>query len=74
MKKKKDVIIRVTKVAPKRFLIEQRRKFLWFWHFWQNGCPTLGLNTYYSSKQTAKTAVYARAEKNNRRPVLMFMN
>ena len=72
MKRKKTVIIRVSKVAPKRYLIEQRRKFLWFWEFWQKGCPTLGLKQFYSSKLTAKTAVYTHAEKHNRRPVLIF--
>lgn len=72
-KKKKDIVIRVTRVAPKRYLIEQRRKFMWFWQFWQKGCPTLGLQKYYSSKLTAKTAVYSKAEKMNRRPVLMFL-
>lgn len=73
MGKTKDVFIRVRKVAPKRYLIEQKRKFLFFWEFWQKGAPTLGLNTYYSSKLTAKTAVYTHAEKKGVRPVLMFM-
>lgn len=72
MKKQKDVVIRVRKVAPKRYLIEQRRKFLWFWEFWQQGCPTLGLKKFYANKQVAKTAVYAHAEKHNRRPILIF--
>lgn len=74
MEKKKPIIIRCRKVAPKRFLIEQRRKFLWLWEFWQKGCPALGLKKYYSSKLTAKTAVYTKAEKKNRMPVLMFLN
>jgi len=73
MKKKKVVVIRVRKVAPKRFLIEQRRKFLWFWQFWQKGCPTLGLNKYYSSKLTAKTAINAKAEKKNVQPVIIIL-
>ena len=74
MKKKKQMFIRVRKVAPKRYLIEQRRKFLFFWEFWQKGCPSLGLKKFYSSKLTAKTAVYTHAEKHNRRPVLIFVN
>jgi len=72
-KTKKTVVIRVKKVAPKRLLIEQRRKFLWFWQFWQKGCPSLGLNTYYSNKQVCKTAIHAKAEKKNVRPVILFM-
>ena len=73
MKKKKDVIIRVRKVAPKRFLIEQKRTFLWFWQFWQKGCPSLGLQKYYSSKLTAKTAIQAKADKKGRRPVIIIL-
>lgn len=71
-RKKKSVIIRVTKVAPKRYLIEQRRRFLWLWEFWQKGCPTLGLKKFYANKQVVKTAVNAHAEKKNRRLVLIF--
>jgi hypothetical protein len=70
---KKRIFIRCRKVAPKRYLIEQRRKFLWFWEFWQKGSPTLGLKTYYSSKLTAKTAVYSHAEKKNLVPTLIFL-
>lgn len=71
--KKKDIVIRVRKLAPKRFLIEQRRKFLWFWQFWQKGCPTLGLNTYYSSKLTAQTAINAKARSKNVRPIIIIL-
>ena len=73
MDKKKTVYVRVRKVAPKRFLIEQRRRFLWLWEFWQRGCPTLGLNKYYSSKLTARTAIYANAEKRGIRPVVFII-
>lgn len=71
--KKKIIVIRVKKVAPKRFLIEQRRKFLWLWEFWQKGCPSLGLNKYYSSKLTAKTAINAKADKNNVQPIIIIL-
>ena len=70
---KRRVVIRVRRVAPKRFLIEQRRRFLWLWEFWQKGSPTLGLNKYYSSKLTAKTAIQARAEKKNVQPVIIIL-
>ena len=73
MKKKKVVVIRVRRLAPKRFLIEQRRKFLWLWQFWQKGCPTLGLNKYYSSKLTAKTAIQSKADKKNVQPVIIIL-
>lgn len=69
----KTVVIRVKRIAPKRFLIEQRRRFLWLWEFWQKGCPTLGLNKYYSSKLTAKTAIQCRAEKQGVRPVIIIL-
>jgi len=72
MKKKRTIVIRVRKVAPKRFLIEQRRKFLWLWQFWQKGSPSLGLKTYYSSKLTTKTAIHAKAEKLNVQPIIIF--
>ena len=72
-KRTKTVVIRVRKVAPKRFLIEQRRKLLWLWEFWQKGCPTLGLNKFYQSKLTAKTAIQARAEKKGVRPIVIIM-
>lgn len=70
---KKQMFIRVRKIAPKRFLIEQRRKFLWFWQFWQKGCPYLGLNKYYSSKLTAKTAITAKAQKKNVQPIIIII-
>ena len=73
MDKKKQIFIRVRKVAPKRYLIEQRRKFLWFWQFWQKGCPTLGLNKFYSSKLTAKTAIKAKADKKNIQPIIIIL-
>lgn len=72
MKKKKKVVIRVTKVAPKRYLIEQRRKFMWLWEFWQKGCPTLGLNKYYSNKQVIRTVVQSRATKLGMKHILIF--
>ena len=72
-KQNRTVVIRVRKMAPKRFLIEQRRRFLWLWEFWQNGCPALGLQKYYSSKLTAKTAIQARAEKKGVRPVVIII-
>ncbi len=72
MKKKKVIVLRVRKLAPKRFLIEQRRRFL-FWHFWAKGCFSLGLNKFYSSKLTAKTAINAKAEKKNVQPVIIIL-
>ena len=74
MKKKKTVVIRVSKVAPKRWLIEQRRKFLWLWEFWQKGCPTLGLNKFYSNKQVVKTAINSKAQKLGVQTVTIFNN
>ena len=71
MKKKKQVIFRVKKVAPKRYLVEQRRRFL-FWHFWQKGCPALGIKKFYANKQVAKTAIYSRSERMNILPVVIF--
>lgn len=73
MDKKKQIFIRVRKVAPKRYLIEQRRKFLWFWQFWQKGCPSLGLNKFYSSKLTANTAIKAKADKKNIQPIIIIL-
>ena len=70
---KRRVVIRVRRVAPKRFLIEQRRRFLWLWEFWQKGSPTLGLNKYYSSKLTARTAIYSRAEKKDIQPIVIII-
>lgn len=70
--KKKQIVIRVRKIAPKRYLVEQRRKFL-FWRFFQKGCPTLGLKKYYANKQVAKTAIYAAAEKQNYQPIVLFL-
>lgn len=72
-RKKKTIVVRVTRVAPKRFLIEQRRKFMFFWQFFQKGCPTLGLKKYYSSKLTARTAIYAKAEKKNVQPIVIII-
>lgn len=71
--KKKAIVIRVRKIAPKRFLIEQKRKFMWLWEFWQQGCPSLGLSKFYATKLAAKTAIHAKAEKKGVRTVLIFM-
>ena len=71
--KKKDIFIRIRRVAPKRYQIEQKRKFLWFWEFWQKGCPSLNLKEFYSSKLTAKTAIQTHAEKKNVRPIILFL-
>lgn len=72
MKKKKTIIIRVRKVAPKRFLIEQQRTFMFLWKFFQKGCPSLELKTYYANKQVAKTAIQTKAAKKNVRPVILI--
>jgi len=71
-KSKKTVVIRVKKVAPKRFQIEQRRRFL-FWHFFQKGCFCLNLSPYYSTKLAAKTAIQSKGEKKGVRTVILFM-
>ena len=65
-------MIRVTKVANKRFLIEQRRKFMFFWTFFQKGAPTLGLGKYLSSRQVAVNAVQTKAAQKNLRPVILI--
>ena len=64
------MVLRVTRLAPKRFLIERKRKFLWIWSFWEKGCYLLGLNKYYSSKLTAETAIATRARKKNVKVVI----
>ena len=71
-KQKKTIVLKVTKVAPKRFLIEQRRKFMFFWTFFQKGAPTLGLGKYFSSKYAATTAIQSKAAEKNLRPVILI--
>ena len=64
MSKKKTIFIRCSKVAPKRWKIEQRRKFLWIFEFWQKGAPSLGLDKeFYSNKQVAKKDSNRKAQK-----------
>ena len=70
--KKKQIVIRVTRLAPKRYMIEQKRRLLWLWEFWQQGSPTLGLRKFYSSRLTAKTAIQCRADKAGRRAIIIF--
>lgn len=60
----KSIMVRIRKSAPGRYLVEQRRRFL-FWHFWQKGCPTLRLNKYYSSIPIAKDAIRSKSKKRN---------
>lgn len=71
-RKQKTIVIRVTKVANKRFLIEQRRKFMFFWTFFQKGAPSLGLGKYFSSKYAATTAILSKAAEKNLRPVILI--
>ena len=71
--KKKTIVFRVKKIAPKRFLVEQKRKFMWFWEFWQKGCPSLGLKTFYATKLAAKTAIQTKAEKKGVRTIIIFL-
>lgn len=70
--KKKKIFIRVRKVAPKRYLIERRRRILGLWEFWQEGCSTLGLSKFYSSTLTATTAIKSKADKKNVQPVIII--
>ncbi len=56
--KKKKIIFRIREKAPKRYLVEERHTFMWFWHFYIKGSiHVVGLAKFYASAELAQRAI-----------------
>lgn len=69
--KQKKRIFRIKKVAPKRYSVEVRRKFMFFWSFWMKGDVRYGLSKFYANFQVAETAIKAKARKHGFEPIII---
>ncbi len=64
-KNKKRVQIRLTKVHHGYYAIEERTRFLIFFHMWVHGSPTLGLPKAFSKYNIARNAILAKARQHD---------
>lgn len=71
MAKKKSIVIRIIKVATRRYKIEEQKRFL-FWKYWTKGSPTLGLPKFFSRKNEARDAIMRRGKLRNVKPNILF--
>ncbi len=68
---KKKIMFRITKIAPKRYMIEQQHRYLWFLRIWAKGSFDLGLPTYMAGMREAYTAIISKAKKKGIEPVII---
>jgi hypothetical protein len=69
--KQKQVIFRITKQAPMRYMVEQRHQFLWVIKIFTKGSFDLGLPPYFSKYNVAVNAITSKAKKKGIIPVII---
>ncbi len=69
----KKVFIRVTKVAKDRYLIEERHKFMFFWHFYIKGSIKLNIPKFYKSPSIAEDAIRKKAKEKGYLPFVVML-
>ena len=69
--RQKIIYFRVTKKAPKRYLVEERHTFMFFWRFYVKGSIRLKLPKYYVSFQHAEKAINLACAKKGYRPIII---
>lgn len=69
--KQKKKYFRITKIAPKRYMIEQQDRFLWFIKVWSKGCFDLGLPAYMAGMREAYTAIRSKCKEKGIIPVII---
>lgn len=69
--KQKQVIFRITKMAPKRYLVEQRHSFLWIFKVFTKGSFDIDLPSYFSGWNEAVSAIHSKAKAKGIRPMII---
>ena len=69
--KQKQVIFRITKLAPKRYMIEQLHRYLWIIRVWTKGSFDLGLPSYMAGYREAYTAITSKSKLKGIKPVII---
>ena len=65
MSKKRKITIRITKLHRGYYAIHERTRFLFFFHLWVKGSPTLGLCKAYAKFNIARNAVWTKAKEHD---------
>ena len=69
--KQKKVIFRITKLAPMRYMVEQRHQFLWVIKIFTKGSFDLELPPYFSKYSVAVNAIRTKAKKKGIIPIII---
>ncbi len=69
--KQKKVIFRITKLAPMRYMVEQRHQFLWVIKIFTKGSFDLDLPPYFSKYNVAVNAITSKAKKKGIIPIII---
>lgn len=69
--RQKKVFFRIRKKAPKRYLIEERHTFMFFWRFYSKGSIRLKIPKYYVSPQHAEKAINQACAKKGYQPFIL---
>lgn len=68
---KKQVFFRITKLAPKRYLVEQRHSFLWIIKVFTKGSFDLDLPPFFSGWNEAVSAIHSKAKAKGIAPIII---
>ena len=69
--RKRKVFFRIRKIAPKRYLIEERHTFMFFWRFYTKGSIKFKIPKYYISPKHAETAIHQACAKKGYQPFIL---
>ena len=72
MSKQKKVTVRITKLHPRFYVIHEHTRFLFFFHVWVKGSPTLGLARAYAKFGIARTAIHTKARQLGYTPTIVI--
>lgn len=70
----KKVFIKITRKAEKRYLIEERHTFMFFFRFYIKGSIKLRLSKYWSDPKVAEEQINKRAAAKGYKPFVVFIN
>ncbi|MBO5632034.1 MAG: hypothetical protein J5965_23490 [Aeriscardovia sp.] len=70
----KKVFIKITKKADKRYLIEERHTFMFFWRFYIKGSIKLRLPKYFISPKVAEEAIHKKATEKGYLPFIVMLD
>ena len=69
----KKVFIKIVKKAERRYLIEERHTFMFFFRFYIKGSIKLRLPKYWSDPKVAEQQIYKRAAAKGYHPFIVFI-